>query len=110
MPGCHLFTSVLLCTLPICSFCLSLLANENISQIAFGTLNPFYDDTPSEVPNILDCLPKGTLIDTAERYGTNDGDAELMLGAALQQLSYNNDNPMFQVCSKALEDNIRFCS
>ena len=55
----------------------------NLSPIAFGTLNPSYDETPNGLANILTSLPKGTLIDTAEKYGTNDGDAESALGAAM---------------------------
>ena len=57
-----------------------------LSPVAFGTLNPAYDESVQGTADILNSLPKGTLIDTAERYGTNDGDAEIMLGSALRQL------------------------
>ena len=55
-----------------------------LSPIAFGTLNPTYDETPAGLAELLDSLPKGTLIDTAEKYGANDGDAETALGKAIQ--------------------------
>ncbi|KAL7531746.1 hypothetical protein ACHAXR_009830 [Thalassiosira sp. AJA248-18] len=85
----------------------------NLSPIAFGTLNPAYDDTPNGIANLLDSLPRGTLIDTAEKYGPNkNGDAEAALGRALQicgrTFRYDDDNdgsgdsitPDLLLCSK----------
>ena len=73
----------------------------NISPIAFGTLNPTYDDSPHGIATILDKLPKGTLIDTAERYGKNkNGDAEMLLGAALQLSNRLVKEENVLLCSK----------
>ncbi|KAL9182589.1 hypothetical protein ACHAXT_013241 [Thalassiosira profunda] len=77
----------------------------NLSPIAFGTLNPSYDDSPSGIANLLDALPRGALIDTAEKYGANDGDAERTLGAAveLSGRTFRHDkeeDPDLLICSK----------
>ena len=73
----------------------------NISPIAFGTLNPTYDDSPQGIATILDKLPKSTLIDTAERYGKNkNGDAEMLLGAALQLSNRRVKEENVLLCSK----------
>jgi len=72
------------------------------SPIAFGTLNPTYDESPEGIANLLEALPSGTLIDTAEKYGTKDGDAEIALGAALRILGEKrkDEAPDLLLCSK----------
>ena len=84
----------------------------NISPIAFGTLNPTYDDSHQGIADILNELPKGTLIDTAERYGKNkNGDAEMLLGAALQLSNKNvKEEEDVLLCSKFAPKPWRFTS
>mmetsp|Transcript_38023 Transcript_38023/g.80096 ORF Transcript_38023/g.80096 Transcript_38023/m.80096 type:complete len:163 (-) Transcript_38023:327-815(-) len=72
------------------------------SPIAFSTLNPTYDKPPEGIANLLEALPSGTLIDTAEKYETKDGDAEITLGAALRifRKKREDEAPDLLLCSK----------
>ena len=58
------------------------LGTLSVAPIAFGTVNHFDNDVETAAV-ILQQVPPGTLVDTAELYG--GGNAETILGKAIEQ-------------------------